>query len=151
MTSLVTSLVTVAPLVCSSDPAPGSRLGRMVAVDVEAVPTFASLMGSEAKPMIIDTDMVTYVIRRLCIFIFFILLQAIDVNDPLALCAAHGIETEGYADIKAVVSNVGYPSIIGAVSVINHYFGRDNITLGAYKGTFGNDFDGGMDGVFVLC
>jgi len=131
VTSLVTSLVTVAPLVCSSDPAPGSRLGRMVAVDAEAVPTFASLMGSEAKPMIIDTDM------------------AIDVNDPLALCAAHGIETEGYADIKAVVSNVGYPSIIGAVSVINHYFGRDNITLGAYKGTFGNDFDGGMNGKYV--
>ena len=56
--------------------------------------------------------------------------------------------TEGYADIKAVVSNVGYPSIIGAVSVINHYHGRDEIKLGAYKGTFGNDFDGGMNGVF---
>ena len=77
----------------------------------------------------------------------YILLQAYDVNDPLALCAAHGIETEGYADIKAVVSNVGYPPIIGAVSVINHFFGRDNITLGAYKGKFGNDFDGGINGV----
>ena len=63
VTSLVTSLGTVAPLVCSTDPgsAPGSRLGRMV--EAEGVPTFASLMGSEAKPMIIDTDMVTNVYR----------------------------------------------------------------------------------------
>ena len=61
----------------------------------------------------------------------------------MALCAAHAIEKEGYGRIMAVVSNVGYPKIIGAVSVINHYFGRDHIKLGAYKGKFGNDFSGG--------
>ena len=43
----------------------------------------------------------------------------------------------------AVVSNVGYTNSIGAVSVINHYFGRDYIKLGAYKGKFGDDFSGG--------
>ena len=49
----------------------------------------------------------------------------------------------GYLFIS-LVSNVGYPKIIGAVSVINHYFKRDDIKLGAYKGKFGNDFSGGM-------
>ena len=44
----------------------------------------------------------------------------------------------------SLVSNVGYPKIIGAVSVINHFFERDDIKLGAYKGKFGNDFSGGM-------
>ena len=42
----------------------------------------------------------------------------------------------------AVVHNVGYPKAIGAVSVINHYFGRDEITLGAFKGTFGEKING---------
>ena len=38
--------------------------------------------------------------------------------------------------------NVGYPKAVGAVSVINHYFGRDNITLGAFKGNFGDKVNG---------
>ena len=76
-------------------------------------------------------------------------MQANDVNDPLALCSAHAIEKEGFAEIKAVVSNVGYPKIIGAVSVINHFFGRDHIKLGAYKGKFGDTFAGGMGGALI--
>ena len=40
------------------------------------------------------------------------------------------------------VHNVGYPKAIGAVSVINHYYGRDDIRLGAFKGDFG-DYIGG--------
>ena len=40
------------------------------------------------------------------------------------------------------VHNVGYPKAIGAVSVINHYYGRDDIRLGAFKGAFG-DYIGG--------
>ena len=41
-----------------------------------------------------------------------------------------------------IVHNVGYPKAIGAVSVINHFFGRDNITLGAFKGNFGDKING---------
>jgi len=121
VSSLVTSLDRVAPLVCTSS---GSRGSRMYS-------SWAAAAGVAAKPMIIDTDM------------------ANDVNDPLALCSAHAIEKEGFAEIKAVVSNVGYPKIIGAVSVINHFFGRDHIKLGAYKGTFGDTFAGGMGGKYV--
>ena len=44
--------------------------------------------------------------------------------------------------ISLLVHNVGYPRAIGAVSVINHYYGRDDITLGAFKGTFGQNIRG---------
>lgn len=40
------------------------------------------------------------------------------------------------------VHNVGYPRAIGAVSVINHYYGRDDILLGAFKGDFGASSSG---------
>jgi len=113
LSELVISLGTVTPLLCPQHTSP--RVGRMLG---------GSWHGSSSRPMIIDTDM------------------ANNVNDPLALCAAHAIEKEGYGRIMAVVSNVGYPKIIGAVSVVNHYFGRDHIKLGAYKGKFGNDFSG---------
>ena len=43
------------------------------------------------------------------------------------------------------VHNVGYPKAIGAVSVINHYFGRDDIALGAFKGEFGRYVGGEVD------
>ena len=49
----------------------------------------------------------------------------------------------------AVVHNVGYPKAIGAVSVINHYFGRDEITLGAFKGTFGEKINGRVLDILV--
>ena len=42
-------------------------------------------------------------------------------------------------------SSFKYPisqSGIGAVSVLNHYYGRDDIVLGAYKGEFGKYCDG---------
>jgi hypothetical protein len=56
-------------------------------------------------------------------------------------------------DIKAIVHDAGIPEGIGAMSVgplthqadlytahaqvLNHYYGRDDILLGAYKGSFG--------------
>lgn len=53
----MTSLGTVAPMLCGLGSGSGSRAGRLL--QAEGQPTFASLMGNEAKPMIIDTDMVT--------------------------------------------------------------------------------------------
>ena len=45
----------------------------------------------------------------------------------------------GEAELLAVVDSTGYPTAIGAVSVINHFFGRDDILLGAFKGNFGKE------------
>ena len=45
-------------------------------------------------------------------------------------------------DIKAIVHDAGIPEGIGAVSVLNHYYGRDDILLGAYKGEYGKDGNG---------
>ena len=42
------------------------------------------------------------------------------------------------------VHNVGYARAIGAVSVINHFYGRDDIALGAFKGQFGDYVSGDL-------
>ena len=75
-------------------------------------------------PLIIDTD------------------ASFDVDDFVAICLAHALVDLGEANILAIVHNAGIPEGIGAVSVLNHYFGRDEILLGAYKGDFGKDLDG---------
>jgi len=75
-------------------------------------------------PLIIDTD------------------ASFDVDDVLAICMAHALERRGEAKILAVMHDAGIPEGIGAVSVLNHYYGRDDIVLGAYKGEFGKYCDG---------
>ena len=70
-------------------------------------------------PIIIDTDM------------------SIDVDDVGALCVAHALEDRGEAKILAVVHGTGLAQGAGAISVINHYYGRDDIPIGAYRGTIG--------------
>jgi inosine-uridine nucleoside N-ribohydrolase len=70
-------------------------------------------------PIIIDTDM------------------SIDVDDVGMLCAAHALQDNGEASILAVVHDTGAPAGAGAISVINHYYGRDNIPIGAYRGKIG--------------
>ena len=72
-------------------------------------------------PLIIDTD------------------ASFDVDDVVAICMAHALMDKGEADIKAIVHDAGYPRAIGAVSVLNTYYGREDIPLGAYKGDFGKD------------
>jgi len=75
-------------------------------------------------PLIIDTD------------------ASFDVDDVVAICLAHALADRGEAEILAIVHDAGIPEGIGAVSVLNHYYGRDEILLGAYKGDFGKDFNG---------
>merc|ERR1712055_82577 len=77
-----------------------------------------------AVPLIIDTD------------------ASFDVDDVVAICMAHALMDKGEADIKAIVHDAGYPRAIGAVSVLNTYYGREDIPLGAYKGEFGKDPSG---------
>ena len=44
-------------------------------------------------------------------------------------------------NILATVHNTGCKLGIAAVNVINTYYGRSDIPLGAYKGTFGSNCD----------
>jgi hypothetical protein len=78
------------------------------------------LVSGRATKLIIDTDM------------------DLDVDDVGALCMAHALQDNGEAEIAAVVYNSGIPSGVGAISVINHFYGRDEIPIGSFKGTFAN-------------
>ena len=71
-------------------------------------------------PIIIDTDM------------------SIDTDDVGAMCVAHALEDRGEATILAVVHGTGLAEGVGAVSVINHFYGRDRIPIGAYRGPVGD-------------
>jgi len=63
--------------------------------------------------------------------------MSIDVDDVGALCAAHALADLGEASILAVVHDTGFELGVGAVSAINHHFGRDDIPVGAYRGPVG--------------
>ena len=86
--------------------------------------TFLLSLSSSVVQLIIDTDM------------------DFDVDDVGAVCAAHAMADKGEAEIIAIVHDAGYPKGIGAVSVLNHYYGRDEIPLGAFKGKFGAETAG---------
>ena len=73
------------------------------------------LVSSAGVPLIIDTD------------------ASFDVDDVVAVCMAHALMDRGEVDIKAIVHDAGIPEGIGAMSVLNHYYGHDDILLGAYK------------------
>ena len=71
------------------------------------------------QDLIIDTDM------------------SIDVDDVGMLCAAHALVDLGEARILAVLHDSHAVYGIGAISVINRYFGREGIPLGSYRGVIG--------------
>ena len=62
--------------------------------------------------------------------------MSFDVDDVGAVCLAHALADRGEAHLIAMLHNSGYPEGVGALSVINEYYGR-NVVLGAFKGTFG--------------
>lgn len=70
-------------------------------------------------PIIIDTDM------------------SIDVDDVGMLCAAHALQDNGETEILGMVHDSGAKAGAGAISVINRYYGRDEIPIGAYRGKIG--------------
>ncbi|KAL3892976.1 MAG: hypothetical protein SGPRY_014597 [Prymnesium sp.] len=78
---------------------------------------------SLATPLIIDTDM------------------GFDVDDAMALCMAHALHDLGEARLIGVLHSYGYPKGIAAASVLSHWYGHDDVPLGAYKGTFGRDVE----------
>ena len=58
------------------------------------------------------------------------------MQDVGALCIAHALEQCGEAELLAVVHDTGVSTGVGAVSAINHYFGRDDLLVGGYKGAY---------------
>ena len=63
-----------------------------------------------------------------------------DVDDIGALAVAHNLANQGKVDILATIHCTGFSKGIAAVNVINTYYGRSDIPLGAYKGPFGADW-----------
>ena len=57
-----------------------------------------------------------------------------DVDDVVALCTLHALMDNGEVELLAVVQDTAPPPCAGVISVINHYYGRDDIPIGAYKG-----------------
>ena len=58
-----------------------------------------------------------------------------DVDDVVALCTLHALQDNGEVELLAVVQDTAPPPCAGVISVINHYYGRDHIPIGAYKGS----------------
>ena len=71
-------------------------------------------------PIIFDTDM------------------SIDVDDVGALCSLHALADRGEAQLLAAVHNSASPSGVGALSVLNTYYGRDDLPVGYYAGHIGD-------------
>lgn len=57
-----------------------------------------------------------------------------DVDDVVALCTLHAMMDNGEVELLAVLQDTLPPPCAGAISVINHWYGRDEIPIGAYKG-----------------
>ncbi|EOD15514.1 hypothetical protein EMIHUDRAFT_245775 [Emiliania huxleyi CCMP1516] len=57
-----------------------------------------------------------------------------DVDDVAALCMTHALADRGEVELLAVVQDTAPPPCAGVISVINHYYGRDHVPIGAYKG-----------------
>ena len=88
------------------------------------IATLAPKFSYAQVPLIIDTD------------------ASFDVDDVVAICLAHALADRGETKILAIMHDAGIPEGIGAVSVLNHWYGRDDILLGAYKGEYGKDGNG---------
>lgn len=55
------------------------------------------------------------------------------------MCLANTLHMNGEVELLAVVHDTGCELGVGGVSAMNHYYGHDNITVGAWKGKYGSD------------
>ena len=62
-----------------------------------------------------------------------------DVDDIGALAVANALQDNGEAEIVAVSHTNGFVKGIGGVSNIMHFYDRDDVALGAYKGPWAQD------------
>ena len=68
-----------------------------------------------------------------------------DVDDVGALALAHHFADEGKVNLLATMHSTACPLGIAAVHVINAYYGRGDLPIGAYKGDFGKDCNWNQD------
>jgi hypothetical protein len=83
---------------------------------------------SARQNLIIDTDM------------------GFDVDDVIAVCAANAMHKSGEIDLLAVIHDTGFAKAVGGISAIQHWWGHDNVPIGAFKGEFGRDACNGCGG-----
>ncbi|KAL1511374.1 hypothetical protein AB1Y20_006176 [Prymnesium parvum] len=57
-----------------------------------------------------------------------------DVDDVGTLCMLNALMDNGEVELLAVVINTMPQKIAGVVSVLQHFYGRDDVLIGAYKG-----------------
>ena len=72
-----------------------------------------------------------------------------DIDDVGALAVAHALADQGHVDLLGVVCNTGRDACIVGVDIINTYYGRNNTSIGSYKGHFGASTDNGQDWHYV--
>jgi hypothetical protein len=92
------------------------RRGRLLVLRSSLGVTMPAPFFQPWPSLIIDTDM------------------TVDVDDVGALCVAHALVDRGEAHLLAVTHDTGFSHGIGAVSVVNAYYGREDVPLGAYTG-----------------
>eukprot|EP00948_MAST-09A_sp_MAST-9A-sp1_P002343 g2343.t1 len=86
--------------------------------------------GADIPNLIVDTDL------------------GFDVDDVAAVCLANELHLQSRVNLKGVLHNTGCHLGIGGVSSINHFYGNDNVSLGAYQGNFGSDCYTHFNGAF---
>jgi hypothetical protein len=55
-----------------------------------------------------------------------------DVDDVVAVCIANALTDNGDAELLAIVQNTAPLQCAGAISVLNHFYGRSSLPIGAY-------------------
>ena len=65
------------------------------------------------------------------------------MDDIGALAVGNALADAGYVKLIAVGHTNGFPPGIGAVSTVMHFYGRDDVPLGAYKGVWARDPNAG--------
>jgi inosine-uridine nucleoside N-ribohydrolase len=82
---------------------------------------FVSSVYAAPVPLIVDTDIGGG--------------GCMDVDDVVALCMVNALADNNEADLLAIVQNTSPKQCAGVISVLNHYYGRDSVPIGAFKGS----------------
>ena len=88
---------------------------------LQLLSTLTAVMAASPVKLIIDTDIGGGGCR--------------DVDDVAAVCIANALVDNGEAELLAVVHNTYPAACPGAISVLNHWYGHDNVPIGSYNGT----------------
>lgn len=100
-------------------------LSVVAALLLAAIAATSTANASKVVKLIIDTD------------------AGFDVDDVGAIAVANALQDAGECEIVAVSHTNGFDKGIGAVSALMHWYGRDAVPLGAYKGAWARNPNAG--------